>query len=130
MIVDDENTTCSVLKRLAADAEFFECTADNVEPCASVNCIQTDIPGKEYTAVITLLPCMTPTAVRVEIVEGETVLLNEVVSESQEITVEDLFGIVLNITLDHFKDAIGLQVSIYKALFIHVFELGVNFGSI
>lgn len=119
MIVDDENTTCSALEKLAVDSD---CITDTVEPCDRIYCIDQQIPAKECPVVITLMLCMTPAAVRIEITEEKNVVLNEVVSESQEITVEHHFGLVVNVTLDHFDDAIGLQVGKKMlTLFAYVF---------
>ena len=105
------NTTCSVLAKLADDAKFFKCTADKTEPCDTVFCSQ-EFFGKQYSAVIVLLSCETPAAVRIEMSEGEKVLVNETVDHSQEITItiSELIRLVLTVKLDHFDDAIGLQV--------------------
>ena len=106
-----QDTTCSVLAKLADDAEFFTCTADKTEPCDTVFCSR-EFVGKQYSAVVVLLPCETPAAVRIVMNEGERVLVNETVDHSKEITIPELFGLVLNVTLDHFDDAIGLQVKV------------------
>ena len=108
-VVEDKNTTCSVLKELAAEAQGFKCTADTIEPCDRVDCVQ-EVFGMEYSAVIVLLPCTTPASLTIVMSEGEKVLVDETISQSKNITVEDLFDLMLVITLDHFKDAIGLQV--------------------
>ena len=115
------DTTCSVLAKLADDAEFFTCTADKTEPCDTVFCSQ-EFAGKQYNAVVVLLPCETPAAVRIVMSEGEKVLVNETVDHSKEITIPELFGLVLNVTLDHFDDAIGLQVKICVCVhaYVHV----------
>ena len=104
------NTTCAVLAKLAADAEFFKCTSDTTKPCDTVFCSRNF--GKNYSAVVVLLPCMTPAAVRLSMSDGEKVLVNKTVDHSQKITVPELFNLVLVITLDHFDEAIGLKVCV------------------
>ena len=108
------NTTCSVLKTVAANAEIFECTSDTIEPCDAVYCSE-ELAGKRYSAVVVLLPCEVPAAaVRIELASGDgTVMVNETVDHSQEIKVPNLFGFSMTVTLDHFPDAIGLQVASY-----------------
>jgi hypothetical protein len=103
---DGKNTTCSVLEEIAANAEFFTCTADTTEPCDTVDCSAFDL----YTAEFVLLPCRTPPAIRIVINQGETLVLDETIDHSGVIVVPQLFGLVLNITLDQFEDALGLQV--------------------
>ena len=105
------NTTCSVLKNLAENADYFKCTSDTTPPCDTVYCTE-ELGNEIYNAVILLLPCQTPAAVRVTLTsddDGKTIL-NETVDSSREITVPDLLGFTLGVTLDHFEDAIGLQV--------------------
>ena len=97
-----------MLKELAAEAQGFECTSDTIEPCDRVDCVQ-EVLGMEYSAMIVLLPCTTPASLTIEMSEGETVLVDETLSQSKNITVKH--DILLVITLDPFKDAIGLQVS-------------------
>ena len=45
-----------------------------------------------------------------DIVPTQRGILNETVDSSREITVPDLLGFSLGVTLDHFEDAIGFQV--------------------
>ncbi|CAI8013842.1 hypothetical protein GBAR_LOCUS8714 [Geodia barretti] len=103
---DGKNTTCSVLEEIAANAEVFTCTADTTEPCDTVDCSAFDL----YTAEFVLLPCRTPPAIRIVINQEETPVLDETIDRSRVIVVPQLLGLVLNITLDQFEDAIGLQV--------------------
>ena len=104
------NTTCSVLKNLDENADYFKCTSDTTPPCDTVYCTE-ELGNEIYDAVILLLPCQTPAAVRVTLTsdDGKTIL-NETVDSSREITVPDLLRFSLGVTLDHFEDAIGLQV--------------------
>jgi hypothetical protein len=106
---DGKNTTCAVLAQLAADSEFFECVADSTEPCDTVSCTN-ELVGRVYSALIVLMPCVSPAAVRLEVREGETVLVDKTVDRSETVEVPELFGLVLDITLDQFEDAIGLEV--------------------
>ena len=106
-----ENSTCAVLSRLASSAEFFECVSDTTPPCQTVWCTNS-LAGKDYSAVIVLVPCVTPAAVRLVMSEEGKVLLNKTIDHSQEITIPELFGLILIVTLDQFQDAIGLQVSV------------------
>ena len=95
-----------MLEEIAANAEFFTCTADTTEPCDTVDCSAFDL----YTAEFVLLPCRTPPAIRIVINQEETPVLDETIDRSRVIVVPQLLGLVLNITLDQFEDAIGLQV--------------------
>ena len=115
-----------MLKELAAEADGFKCTSDTIEPCDRVDCVQ-EVLGSNYSAVIVLLPCTTPASLTIVMSEGEKVLLDETLSQSKNITVEKFFGLLLVITLDNFKDAIGLQVSsvcincIYIYIYIYIY---------
>ena len=73
------NTTCSVLKNLAENADYFKCTSDTTLPCDTVYCTE-ELGNEVYDAVILLLPCQTPPAVRVTLTseDGKTIL-NETV---------------------------------------------------
>ena len=101
------NTTCEVLAKLAADAEFFKCTSDTTKPCDTVFCNKKDFHGENYSAVVVLLPCETPAAVRLSMSDGEKELVNKTVDHPREVTASEP---VLVITLDHFNEAIGLKV--------------------
>ena len=104
------NTTCSVLKETAANAEIFECTPDTTEPCDRIYCSEK-IGGKNYDAVIILLACEDPAAVRLELSSSDgEVTVNETVDQSEEIEVPGLFGFTMDVTIDHFPDALGIQV--------------------
>ena len=94
-----------MLEEIAANAEVFTCTADTTEPCDTVDC-----SALGHTAEFVLLPCRTPPAIRIVINKEETVVLDETIDSSRVTVVPQLLGLVLNITLDQFEDAIGLQV--------------------
>ena len=98
-----------MLEEIAANAEVFTCTADTTEPCDTVDCSAFDL----YTAEFVLLPCRTPPAIRIVINQEETPVLDETIDRSRVIVVPQLLGLVLNITLDQFEDAIGLQVCVH-----------------
>ena len=49
-----QDTTCSVLAKLADDAEFFKCTADKTEPCDTVFVVRS-LPGSN--TVLSLYCC-------------------------------------------------------------------------
>ena len=102
-----ETTTCSALEKLAA---YSGCTADTVEPCDKIYCKTQQLPGKTCPVVVTLMLCTTPAGVRIEMKEENKVVLNKVLYESKNILLQDLFGFVMNVTLEHFENAIGLQV--------------------
>ena len=110
---DGKNTTCAVLATLAESSEFFSCTADKSEPCDSVVCSRLG-----YTAVIVLLPCVTPAAIRLVISGGDEVLHNQTLDQSGVIVIPELADLTLDITIDHFDDAMGLEVSL--SLSVHV----------
>ena len=55
---------------------------------------------------------MEPAAIRLVISQGELVVLNRTVDHSQQVAVPELLGLVLNVSLDHFDDAIGLEVCV------------------
>lgn len=117
--VTGANTTCAVLAKLAADAEVFKCTSDTTKPCDTVSCsFQID-----YSTVIVLLPCVTPTSFQLVISDGNKVLLNKTVDRSQQIPVPELFGLVLNVTLNHFEEAIGLKVSVCVFFLVHTIAI-------
>ena len=104
------NTTCSVLKDTAANAQIFECTSDTTQPCDRIFCSE-EIGGKNYDAVIVLLPCSDSPAVRVELSRNNgAVGVNETVDSSREIPVPGPLGFSMVVTVDHFPDALGLQV--------------------
>jgi hypothetical protein len=99
-----------VLKDTAANAEIFECTSDTTEPCDRIYCSE-EIRGENYDAIIVLLVCEDPAAVRLELSSSDgTVGVNETVDQSEEIKVPGLFGFSMEITIDHFPDALGIQV--------------------
>ena len=110
------NTTCAVLTKLAADAEFFKCTSDLTKPCDTVFCSRNNLFGKNYSVVVVLLPCVTPAAVQLSMSDGEKVLVNKTVDHPREITASEP---VLVITLDHFNEAIGLKVTVHVFVCVH-----------
>ena len=103
-----------MLEEIAANAEVFTCTADTTEPCDTVDCSAFDL----YTAEFVLLPCRTPPAIRIVINQEETPVLDETIDRSRVIVVPQLLGLVLNITLDQFEDAIGLQVCVHTYVIV------------
>ena len=117
MTPESSKSTCDVLANLAKDAEFFECTADSKEPCDHVFCSRA-FGETEYTAVIVLQPCDDPPSIRIVLSQADVVLVNQTIDHSQEITIPQLFGLTLNFTVDHFDDAIGLQVNVV-CVFVH-----------
>ena len=72
---------------------------DTTPPCDTVYCTE-ELGNEIYNAVILLLPCQTPAAVRLTLTseDGKTIL-NETVDSSREITVPDLLGFTYSITL-------------------------------
>ena len=105
----NNRTTCDVLAELAKNSEPFDCVASTKEPCDQVDCA-TEFAGLKFNAEVVLLPCNTPPAVHITMSRDGKVVVNKTVDHSQEIVITELFGVKLNVTLDHFQQAMGLQV--------------------
>ena len=108
----ENETSCKILTALSTFSEssnLFECVATEKELCDRVDCT-AELSRRNYTAEITLLPCYNPPAIEISIRQGVKLLSSNVVSQSQEMVIPELFDLMLNVTLDHFPNAIGLQV--------------------
>lgn len=102
-------TTCNALGELAKTSKIFDCVASTKEPCDRVECA-TELIGITFAAEVVLLPCLTPSAVQIAMSRDGKVVMNRTLYHSQEIFIPELFNLNLYVTLDHYKDAIGLQV--------------------
>lgn len=103
--------TCKALMSLAHSTthELLKCVAKTEEPCDRLNCNVT--LRVIYTAEIILLPCHKPPAVQIFIREDHNLLQNKTVTDTQIITIHDSVGLTLNVTVEQFPNAIGLQVN-------------------
>ena len=106
------HTSCMALEEVAQSSQTFDCVASTEEPCDRVDCT-TEWIGSRFTAEVILLPCYIPYAVQISMSREAGVLLNKTVDHSQEIVVPDLYNLILIVKLDHFQDAVGLQVSMH-----------------
>ena len=112
-LIPETTTTCCVLEDVV---NIFQCGADATEPCDTIYCSE-EIGGKNYSAVITLLPCEVPAAIRLELSSTDQLLLNKTINHSEENSrVPGVFGFSMNVTIDHFDNALGLQVYTYLGL--------------
>ena len=60
--------------------------------------------------MIKLLPCEVPAAIRLELSSTDQLLLNKTIDHSEENKVPGLFGFSMDVMIDHFDNALGLQV--------------------
>ena len=107
--IDD---TCEALMFLAQSTthELLKCVARTEEPCDRLNCnVTLDVI---YTAEIVLLPCYKPPAVQILIREAHNLLQSKTVTDSQIIAIHN--SVELNVTVEQFPNAIGLQVNSSK----------------
>ena len=101
-------TTCLALEQLAADArEGLSCSTDGGDDCDTVTCT-AELIGSPIIAQFQVLPCNDTPAVNVVVKAGSSVLIDRVVSESQEIP---FLVYKVYVTLDQRDNSIGLEVT-------------------
>jgi hypothetical protein len=103
-------TTCLALQKVAGNAnEALQCTTNGVKDCDTVMCT-AKLETFSIDAVFKVLPCYSNLpAVSVIVKAGTSVFVDEILSESKEIT---LFQMTVNATLVQLDRAIGLQVEL------------------
>ena len=101
-------TTCQALQQVAdASNEDLECTTNGEKNCDTLTCT-TAISNIPVTAELTVLSCADIPSVNMS-VEAVGNVINEVLSESQKITIVPNL-VTADVTLDQLDGAIGILV--------------------
>ena len=93
------------------NAQSLSCTKNN--QCDTVQCSVTSPTVQVFIsrAILMLLPCNQPPAVRLSgVTSSGSVVFNRVITQSQIVPLQQ--GISLGVTLDQLPNAIGFQVNI------------------
>lgn len=112
--------------------QIFDAVAASVAPpnfceaiddCKMLSCLldffQTGIP--EYSFTLTFLPCSQPPSFRVRVVDDflGTIAYEGLISESQIVFPDDLFGTPLNFTVKSLEIGVEFEVSSYSMQIEH-----------
>ena len=109
--IDDDETTCDVLRDIASDIDSANCTTNGKTDCDTLRCMSTSsfVPTS-YN--ITVLPCNKPPGIRVTlVVNGNRELDGINFTESEDVNIAGGAATV-KVTLDQLEDEHSIGVAV------------------
>ena len=113
--IDDDETTCDVLRGIASDIDSANCTTNGNTDCDTLRCMST-LPFATISYNITVLPCNKPPGIRVTLVlDGNREFDGRNFTESEDV---DIAGgaTTVKVTLDQLEDEHSIGVAVWLLL--------------
>jgi hypothetical protein len=110
--IDDDETTCDVLRDIASDIDSANCTTNgNYTDCDTVRCMSTSrLAITSYN--VTVLPCNKPPGIRVTlVVNGNSELDGRIFTESEDVDISGGFA-TIKVTLVQLEDEHSIGVAL------------------
>ena len=120
--IDDDETTCDVLRDIASDIDSANCTTNgNYTDCDTVRCMSTSrLAITSYN--VTVLPCNKPPGIRVTlVVNGNSELDGRIFTESEDVDISGGFA-TIKVTLVQLEDEHSIGVAVWYGNYYASFE--------